>query len=311
MKIIQLCLLMMAVLFATACPKSKPTIPDVMAKRVAEYQISKFDVDLAQYEAATDPAVKRSVRDRTIFRLKRNIDANYNEFESQLFTGRATNNVLMDITELGAAAAINITNGERAKDIIAVLLTGFKGARKSIDENFFKERTTAVIISQMQASRARIETVILKSIQEQNATEYSLDASLGDLINYFYAGTLQKGLQDLAQQTGQNAQAEKEKADAQRLRLRAGTAESFAVAQSIRGKFNDLFKDALTPPIDLVKQAAAVLAAKQALQELTGRPVAPNISNNDLFTQLDAAIESVAVDEAGIQRVRKALKLSN
>ena len=63
--------------------------------------------------------------------------------------------------------------------------------------------------------------------------------------------------------------------------------------------------------IDLTKQAAAVKAAKEALQELSGQPVAPNISNTDLFTQLDDAIERVAVDEAGIQRVRKALKLSN
>lgn len=314
MKNIQLCLCVLTVVFATGCPKNKPDVPDVLARRVALYEISKFDIDLAAYDsavAANQPEQARRLRDRTINRLKSNIDANYHEFENQLFTGRATTNVLADITELGAAAAINITNGERAKDIISVLLTGFKGGRKSIDENFFKERTTAAIISQMQASRAHIEAEILKNLREQEVKEYSLDAALGDLINYFYAGTLQKGLQDLAQQAGQSAITEKKNADIQREKLRAGTVEGVRVAQTIRDRFNELFKDANTPPIDLNKQAAAVLAAKQALQELTGRELVANLSNTELFTQLDAEIEAIAVNEAGIQRVRKALKLSN
>lgn len=308
MKSLKLCLLLLATVFITGCPKSKPTVPDVLAKRVAQYEVNRFDQDLTAYDAASTEQ-KRGIRDRMIFRLKRNIDANYHEFENQLFTGRARGNVLGDITELGAAAAINITNGERAKNIISVLLAGFKGSRKSVDENFFRERTTAVVISQMQASRARIETLILRSIREQDAGDYSLDAALGDLINYFYAGTLQKGLQDLAQQTGQTALTEKR--NAEREKLRAATAEDVVVAQSIRDRFNALFKDALTAPIDLTKQAAAVKVAKEALQELTGQTVAPNISNTDLFTQLDAAIETTAVDEAGIQKVRRALKLAN
>lgn len=314
MKTLQLSALLIVAAFATGCPKSKPMVPDVLAKRVALYEVSKFDNDLAEYDnavRANQPELARRMRNRTINRLKSNIDANYHEFENQLFTGRATSNVLADITELGATAAINITNGERAKNIISMLLAGFKGGRKSFDENFFKERTTAAIISQMQASRAHIETEILKNLREQDANDYSLDAALGDLINYFYAGTLQKGLQDLAQQAGQNAITEKNNAAVQRQKLRAATAEDVARAKTIRGRFNELFKDALTPPIDLPKQAAAVLAAKQALQELTGQPVAPGITNADLFTQLDAAIEATATDESGIEKVRKALKISN
>lgn len=309
MRKIQLCFLLVPLFFATGCPKSKPTVPDVLAKRVAQYEINRFDQDLTAYDAAASEQ-KRGLRDRMIFRLKRNIDANYHEFENQLFTGRAKTNVLADITELGATAAINITNGERAKNIISMLLAGFKGGRKSFDENFFRERTTAAIISQMQASRAQIEAALLTNLREQDAGEYSLDAALGELINYFYAGTLQKGLQDLAQKAGENAIAEKKNAAEAREKLRPGTVESVRIAQSIRGRYNDLFKDALTPPIDLTKQATAVLAAKQALAELTGQP-APDVSISELFTRLDAAIEATAVSEEGVQKVRRALKLSN
>lgn len=313
MRKIQLCLLILTAAFATGCPRSRPNIPDVLAKRVAVYEINRFDSDFASYDqavGANQPEQARRLRNRIIDRLKANIDANYHEFESALFTGRAKGNVLADITELGAAAAINITNGVRAKNIISVLLTGFKGGRKSIDDNIFMQRTTAVIISQMQASRSHIETALLKNLREQDASEYSLDAALGDLINYFYAGTMQKGLQELAQQTGQSAISEKKNAEVQREKLRAGTPEGVVRAQSVRGKFNELFKDAITPPIDLTKQAAAVLAAKQALEELTGQPVPPGITNADLFTQLDAEIEKTAISETGIEKVRKALKLT-
>lgn len=313
MKHLVLLTLALTVPFLTGCPKSAPNVPSVLAKRVATYEINRFDADANLYDVAitanqTEPA--RRLRNRIVDRLKANIDANYHEFESQLFTGRAKGNVLADITEIGAAAAINITNGERAKNIISVLLAGFKGGRKSIDDNIFMQRTTAVIISQMQASRSHIEAQMLKNLREQDVNEYSLEAALGDLINYFYAGTLQKGLQELAQQTGQTAISEKKNAEVQREKLRAGTPGGVIIAQTIRDRFNELFKDAITPPIDLAKQAAAVLAAKQALAQITGQPVPPDITNADLFAQLDAAIEATATDEVGIEEVRRALKLT-
>lgn len=304
--------LALTVPFVTGCPKSTPKVPAVLAGRVAAYEIQRFDSESSLYYEAVDknqPEQARRLRDRIIYRLKANIDGNYQEFENQLFTGRASANVLFDIIDFGAGVATTITNGERTKNIISAALTGFKGGRKSLDENFFKERTTAVIISQMQASRARIETEILTNMREGNANEYSLDAALGDLINYFYAGTLQKGLQELAQETGQNAINEKRNAQDARERLRPGTPERRKVSISIRDRFNELFKDAVTPPINLEKQAEAVRIAKQALQELSGNDVDPNISNVDLFTALDNEIEKASVDEDGIDRVRKALQL--
>lgn len=310
MKHLLLITLALTVPFLTGCPKSTPKVPSVLANRVASYEINRFDQEAALYYTAVDsnqPQQAQRLRDRIIYRLKSNIDGNYHEFENQLFTGRATTNVLFDIVDFGSGVATTISNGARAKSVISAALTGFKGGRKSLDENFFRERTTAVIISQMQASRARIETEMLKSMND-DVDAYSLDAALGDLINYFYAGTLQKGLQELAQQTGQSAIDEKKAVQVQRERLRAGTPEGVVIAQGIRDKFNELMKDATKEPINLQKQSAAVLAAKQALEEL-GETVPLDSTNTALFTQLDAAIERIAVSEAGIAKVRKALKL--
>lgn len=313
MKKIQLCLLALTAVFATGCPKSKPTIPDVLAKRVAYYEISKFDADLTVYDQAmaTNPDNARLIRNRVVNRLKANIDANYHEFENQLFTSRATGNVLGDITELGAAAAINITNGERAKNIISVLLTGFKGGRKSIDENFFKERTTAAIISQMQASRAHIEADMLKNLQDQDASEYSLDAALGDLINYFYAGTLQKGLQDLAQKAGENAITEKNNVQAVREKGRLGVTEIVVErAEENKSLYTQLRKNALTPPIDPQKQSAAVSRARFAIKQLTGSEPDPDLKPSELFDALGAAMRKADKDDpvGATDKINKALK---
>lgn len=208
MKTLSLFLLLGVVLFTTGCPKSKPNVPPVVARRLANYEVERFEKEEMAYNTAAEgnlPDQARRLRDKIIYRLKANIDANYQDFENQLFTGRARNNILFDITEIGTAVAINITNGERAKNIIAAALTGFKGGRKSIDENLFMERTTQVIISQMQASRSRYEETLLTNMRDKGTDEYPLEAALGDLINYFYAGSLHKGLQELAKQTGQDA----------------------------------------------------------------------------------------------------------
>jgi hypothetical protein len=311
MKHLVLITLALTVPFLTGCPKSQPKVPAVISSRLASYELDRFDKDAGLYDAAVggrqfDEAQR--LRDRIVDRLKGNIDANYHEFENQLFTGRARDNFLLDVVDLGAGVATTISNGERAKTIIAAALTGFKGGRKSYDENWFRERTVAVIISQMQASRAHVETEMLKNMQE-NVNIYSLDAALGDLINYFYAGTLQKGLQELAQQTGQSAIKEKKAVQDEREKLRPGTPERRKTSILIRDRFNDLFKDALVQPINLEKQAEAVKIAKQAVQELSGKPVDPNITNTDLFTALDSEIEKASVSENGIDRVRKALRI--
>ncbi|HJR09283.1 MAG TPA: hypothetical protein VJ842_18635 [Pyrinomonadaceae bacterium] len=226
MKSILLVAIVLSTLVLTGCPKGKPNVPPAIAQRIAKYELDRFNRDLNSYDCAAfgvltepnaagvtcanlgvpnaDSARAKLIRDRVIDRLKANIDALYNDFEEQLFTRRAGSNLLFDITELGSAAAINITNGERAKNIISVALAAFKGGRKSLDENFFKERTIQTIISQMQASRAQVEGVIIQK-RGKEVAEYSLDEALGDLVNYFYAGTLQKGLQNLAKEAGQNA----------------------------------------------------------------------------------------------------------
>ncbi|HLL73808.1 MAG TPA: hypothetical protein VK421_00810 [Pyrinomonadaceae bacterium] len=305
-------LLLGVVVFATGCPKSKPDAPSALSRRIANYEIAKFDADVSAYDQAVNgnlPQQARRIRDRVVDRLKSNIDANYHEFENQLFTGRARANILFDITELGSAVAINITNGERAKNIISAALTGFKGGRKSIDENFFRERTTQVIISQMQASRARIEATLILNKRSKGIDEYSLDEALGDLINYFYAGTLQKGLQEVAKETAQTAAIEEEKVrNLERGRQGVTTAEADSAVANLR-RYNQLRQDALSA-VDPARQAEAVKIARAAIEELTGKPAPVDITPTQLFDALGQAMRQVDRDDPpnSVSRISKALR---
>lgn len=231
MKKLLFALLISSAVFFTGCPANKPKVPAVITEKLISYEVGRFVADYDAYNelvcekknlstkdsqgkpTATTPCNKKldeawRVRNAIIFRLKRNIDALYKDFESDLYFHRATWNFLGDTTELLAATAINITNGERVKNIISVALTAFKGGRKSLDSNLFREKTTEVLISKMRASRDRVMTDIKKKMIN-DADSYQLDEALGDLINYFYAGTLQSSLQELAQDASDDAKAAK------------------------------------------------------------------------------------------------------
>jgi hypothetical protein len=217
------------ILLLTGCPKNQGRMPEVLVQRIINYEVKTFDDNLKAYNQTPDPGTRRIIRDEIIFRLKRNIDAFYHDFEDDLFYRRAKMNVFADFAELALAGATGITNGERAKDILAISLTAFKGGRKSFDEHFFRERTTEILISKMRASRAQIETEITKSLAA-DVHAYSLDMAMGDLIKYFYAGTVQNALQELAQQTGKEATEARQNADREAERR---------ISTEIQAEFND------------------------------------------------------------------------
>lgn len=267
---LMLCLVLASTLSTTGCPGggTKPAVPSIITNRIANYELKTFDQDLAAYEAAVGSGQTnqaRIIRDEVVHRLKRVIDKNYFDFESQLFNRRATSNVLFDITELGAAAATNITNGERAKNIIAVALTAFKGGRKSIDDNFFRQQTIEIIITKMQASRARIATSMTQKLTNLPPENYSLDEALGDLIEYFYAGSLQRALQEVSQDVGQDAT--EAKAQARQLdEIRVASEIEFDKSKQIRQKITQLAQDIKSK--DQTRQSAARAAVNQALSKL-------------------------------------------
>jgi hypothetical protein len=234
-------------IFLSGCMRTgSPKLPAVISSsKIGAYSPSQFDIDYASYKELRSSGDEKSLEKARVLRnamidsIKSYIDMNYHKFESKLFLGRATENILFDFAELGIAAATNITNGERIKDILAVSLTGIKGTRLSIDKNLFLERATEIIVSKMRASRKRFETRLIEKKTNLPVNNYSLEEAFGDLVEYFYAGTLQAGLQELAEDAGQDVvQAKEEARTAEDLRI--ATQEEFDNSKKLRAKLRQL-----------------------------------------------------------------------
>lgn len=239
-------LLLCIVVLAAGCPKTTPKQPGVFGKitdRQDDFLI-KFDNELARYDCllegrtwtqtttvtqasgksrtksastsncsgefkmptADQQAQARIVRNDVANQLIRFTDYNYFQFETDLYIKRATGSVLADITDTGANFAATITNGARAKTIINAAIIAFRGGRKSVSLHYFREQTGEILITKMQTSRNRVLKELIVQLRDKNVDEYPLDAALGDVIRYFYAGTLPRALQELQQDTSVAAQ---------------------------------------------------------------------------------------------------------
>lgn len=335
-------LLLFIVVWSTGCPKYTPKNNSVLLRAINS-SVAEVEDKMAQYNCAAESRAyfgvtknnrncpagtstkedAKRLRNAIIARLNYMTDMNYNEFVIDLRARRSTTNLLADATELGAGFAAAITNGERAIQIIATALNAFKGGRKAVELNYYRERTTDLLINQMDTSRAKAMTTIETQIKE-SVDDYPLEAGLGDLIDYFYAGTLDRGLRDLQQTTGLNAQV------AQNNLLRAKNPTLSPIPNQALADDNKASKNKLE---DLENdfdaggalQTAAVIKMRQALTALSqnaaaktvidatlnGTAAADTIDTLDQTKVLSALLGILALakaDEKLAADIKKALK---
>lgn len=266
MKTIYFFILLFTIASFTGCPKSTPVKPEVV-ERVANYEIQQLEDNLFGYECAyfgkvldiTETSTGRSskttrtracaqgttvdkdkaqrIRNATAYRLIRVIDYNYFEFEQELYQKRSTGSFLADALDIGGNLAGAITNGERAKTIINAALVAFRGTRKSASIHYFQEQTADILITKMQTARNRVLADIIDELENKNVDEYSLDAALGDIISYFYAGTLPRALQELREDA--NIEAKKAKNN---VRIVKGLTEPGVVTKQRRATSREAFE---------------------------------------------------------------------
>lgn len=180
------------------------------------YSINEFTGHYRAYQAAIDSDLPkaRRLRNLMINRIRTDIELNYREYESRLFFNRGETNLGGDFLELGLAFAGAVSKGERVKSVLHSVLAGVKGTRLSYDKNFFREKTIEIIVSKMQASRTDVKNRILEKMNKLPADLYPFEDAWVDLAEFFYAGTLQGGIQALANEAGKaavDAQAETRK----------------------------------------------------------------------------------------------------
>ena len=307
-----LLLTLLSVFLLMGCARTgTPKIPMGVsrASAISEYSASDFQSDYGAYKVAvTSQNLEAALllRDRMINRIEADVERNYREYEAKIFYNRATANVAADIVELGVSASIGVAEETVVKDLLAAALTSFKGTRLSFDKNFFREKTTEIIIAKMQAYRDRVRNRITSKMSQLSARDYPFEEAWRDLIEHFFAGTLQGGLQALANDAGQDAAAAKK--DTEDLEtLRTSTPERAANALRIRTTFNEWYNAVFTAPIDNAKAAEATKNAREALKSLTGEDVSDPVQ---VFNRLDKEIRRARKEPERFNELLKAFKLS-
>lgn len=288
-----------------------PNVPATIKPTGATaYSRAHFNVDYAAYQdavAKNQMAQARVRRDAMVDRIEVDVEDNYRDFEAALAANRAKVEVGSDIVELGISAATGVVGSSDVKDLLSASLTAFKGTRLSFDKNVFRERTTEILISQMQASREGVRNRITLKISTLDVAAYSFEEAWRDLVEFFYAGTLQAALQQLANDTGKAAADEKQKAAAIDV-TRANTAEEAQAAIRIRQNYATLA--AMAHDADVAKQDAARKQLQQILSVL-GEKDADKITDLDaLLSTLRSHIREGLTDPSQIPALDKALTLA-
>jgi hypothetical protein len=257
--------------------------------------MKSFQANLIAYTnamAKSDYDRARVLRDQLVNSIRVEIEMNYREFEQNLFTGRATFNTAADIAELALAGAATITHGESAKTILSAVLTAAKGARLSYDKNFFREKTTEAIIASMQAGRSRKLANIINNM-DLPVQKYPFEQAWVDLVDFFYAGTVEGGLLSITTEAGSKAESGKQQLQiAEKNRLLKASAATIKTTGGLTDEISKL--------VDAGDQTAARAKALKVLNALkaAGVPVqfSPDDSNEQLYQKLQDLVDRSTSD---------------
>lgn len=169
------------------------------AVRQLRYTREAFQTDYQAYRLAETPDHARAVRDQMVYRILAETELHFRVYETKLRVSRGRLRFGSDLLQLSLASSAGIVNGERGKTILATLLSATTGASLSYSQSFFEEKTTEAILARVNRDRSLIRSRIVGRLEEP-AAEYPFEAAWSDLIEFFYAGTLESGLRSLHEQ---------------------------------------------------------------------------------------------------------------
>ncbi len=225
-------LLFISILLTTGCPKNAPDLDlsDDSKKKILINLLKDkiYQKEWIEYKCSNDgfyhtgitgnafigfacgsdvkknPQTAANIRNEVLDNGVGLVDSVYGVYIRDIRKKRSIGEFIADILAIGGSTAGGIVNGERPLQIIGVALTGFTAGRKSATLNFYDEKTTSILIKRMDTSRSQILGEI-KQNQQKPTSEYSFDAALDDLVQYFDAGTLNRAFTELDKQTSVDA----------------------------------------------------------------------------------------------------------
>jgi len=303
-----LCAGLLVSLLLTGCSFRPPRVPQPLSpgNKEAVYDLKTFGTNLKKYRdamAASPPKLDeaRPVRDLMINRIITDVQVDYKAYEEKLFKGRALFDTGSDVLGIAVTTAATISNGERVKSILAATATALTGSQLSISKNYFREKTTEILITKMQASRETIRSRIIGKMR-MPPDQYSFDEAWSDLVDFYYAGTIQGALLALSQQVGEQAEVartEVKKVDKDRVDAYLKRTSAQEVKQT----------DRLHSAIREIEKANNLQEARRILAEI-GFPPLPSDTPEKIWAALKAKHEEAEDNSDLLTKLLKALKIT-
>jgi len=303
-----LCAGLLVSLVLAGCSMRHPRPPAAIApgNAATSYSSDEFDKDLQAYRAALDaqpPQLEKALqlRDVMIGRIIAHVQVNYKRYEESIFYNRALFDTGSDILGIAVTTAATISNGERVKSILAATATALTGSHLSISKNYFREKTTEILVTKMQAARESTRARITRNMLLP-VSQYSIEAALSDLVDFFYAGTLQGALLALSQEVGEKAEqarSEVKAADKERVDTYLKRTSAQEVNQT----------DRLQSAIREIEKANNLQEARRILTEI-GFPPLPSDTPEKIWAALKAKHEEAEDNSDLLTKLLKALKIT-
>ena len=258
---------------STARAQHLPPILDTGSSDPSAFDIQAIKDLVAEYKnnnvAAPSDIQKEKAklaRNRLIGIGREQVDAMFYGYIKKDRKQRAIIQFVLDFLEIGAASAIAITNGERAKNIISEGLGALQATRTSLNKNFqLLERQ--ILINKMAADRATILTDIFDK-RDLDAGQYSWEDARADLRAYRNAGTIDGALINLSSDVGRQKEAAEDKLREVKDKPITGPATEAdkTAAKSALDVRNGLRKDLADPAP--ATQAAALKTLQKIVEKL-------------------------------------------
>jgi hypothetical protein len=289
-----------------------PKMPKEMATpSITAYDPKLFAEDVKSYRALVAQgnfSAARDLRNQMAYHVMADLESSYGIFEMRLSTQRAGFQTGSDAIQLGMTAATTLVGASDVKDILAASLSGFQGTRLSLDKNFFQEKTTESLLSQMRASRKTKQAQLITSLGTRDVTSYPWDAAWMDLIELYYAGTIPSALAEISTTAGARADAATDKLNKAVAELTPRTPEQAQQAIDIRAAYEKLSTAATGT--DPTATASAVQSLKQILNSAGYQPD-DNASAQNLLEMLRKAMGAARSDDKKLESLKAAIAAAN